>query len=130
MAPVTSRLIIVCPPDQRASANQTLNAISDATGGTDTIVARLTSAADPSGPTVAYWANWAMDDATRGDVMSAVRSNQSPFKPRLNNAELTIYEPPTVPAWGSQRVYLFNGATWDQDALLAALGLSRPLPAD
>ena len=128
MPVATRRLIIVCPPDQRDNVNATLNAIAGATGDGNVMSAHLTSPTDPSGPAVAYWTSWAMDDATQGQIMSAI--NSGPWRPKLSNAELTVHEPPTAPTWGSQRVYLFNGFTWDPDAVVAALGLSRPMPPD
>lgn len=123
MTVATSRLIIVCPPEQRDSTNATLNALAG-TAGEDVMTSTLTAASDPTGPAVAYWCSWTMDDAKRNEIRAAIRAGA--WRPRLSNAELTVHEPPSAPTWGSQRVYLFNGLTWDPDAVILALGLARP----
>lgn len=129
----TGALFVVCNPGQEVATATVLNSIGT---GNNVLMERLTSASDPSGPTVAYWCRWAMDDATRGAVMSAVRSTNA-FRPKLSHAELRVYAPgETPPTLGSQRVILFEAARfpgepgWTRDGVLVALGLSQPQPVD
>lgn len=124
---VTSRLIIVCPADQRDNVNLTLNSIAGTTGD-DVMTSALCTPESPSSPIVGYWAGWGMDETTKGQVQSAIRG--ATWKPKLNAAELTVYTPPLSPLWGTQRVYLYDGSLWESAAILNALGLVPQQPID
>lgn len=119
-APTTTRLIIVCSEAVRQQMNDTLNTIDPSSTG-DVMVVPVALETDPT-VAVGRWASWAMDDATHQAVLKAYA--QQGWRP-LQGSEGTVHQPgDVIPAWGTQRFWLFDGLTWERphDAL-AALGL-------
>src|SRR6478735_1212449 len=128
MAIPTTRVIIVCTAAAKDLVNTTINNV-DPTSTGDVMVVGVTLPSSPISPIVGYWASWALEATTAQALRTAV--NNAGWAPAPKAAEKKVYEPAdTVPAWGSQRIWLFNGDTWDPDAVLTRLGLSRRAPLD
>jgi hypothetical protein len=125
----TTRLIIVCTAAARTLVNTTLDNV-DPTSSGNVLVSGLTLPSSPATPIVGYWASWALDAATSTAVRNAVKN--AGWSPKPTPAEQRVYEPgDTIPAWGSQRVWLFNGDTWtNPDDVLTTLGIQRRAPID
>lgn len=122
MAIPDTRVIIVCTVASRDLVNATINNV-DPTSTGDVMGAPLALPASPT-TVVGYWASWAMESVTRQALMQAVRD--AGWSPRPSNAERTLYVPgDNVPAWGSQRIWLFDGMLWAPDDVLTTLGLVR-----
>lgn len=120
---VTSRLIIVCTEAARTKMNGTLNAI-DPTSTGDVMTAQVARTADPA-TTVGRWTSWGMPENHKQAIIAAFAgTGWSPLKGSEGKI-LALGAP--VPAWGTQRFWLFDGATgsWTPQAVLNSLGLIR-----
>lgn len=120
-APTTNRLQIVVMPASLTVLNEALRSI-DPTSTGDPITTPVQRADDPAQPgaTAAYVASWAMDDMTRSAANKAF-ANLRPFQ----GSEGTVLGPSDpVPAFGSQRWWLFDGYTVPMGDALRSLGLS------
>jgi hypothetical protein len=123
MAATTTRLHIICTDAARQLVNDTLRNV-DPTSVGDPITVPLKMADDPTDAVVAWGASWAMDGATNNAFRNAVRD--AGWSPRPTNAERTVYGPTSnVPAFGTQRLWLWDGYTVDFWASVTDLGLSR-----
>lgn len=126
MGVVTTRLVIICIPAAYRLVNDTLDKV-DPTSSGDNITVPLRLASNLTGPNdAAFGGSWAMDDATRNAINSAVRD--AGWSPRPTNAERTLYGPADTPPslTSGQRVWLFNGMAMSFDDALGKLGLARP----
>ncbi len=123
MAIPTTRLLIVCTAAAKDMVNATVNGVDPGSVG-DVVNVPLARASDRS-TVVAYWCSWAMDDATRSALSVAIRD--AAWSPKATAAERKVYVPgAVVPAWGTQRVWLFEG-TYPPDGVLSVLGLALPV---
>ncbi len=115
---VTTRLLIVCTEAVRVQMNSTLSAI-DPTSSGDVMVAAL---ALPSSPdqTAGRWTSWAMTEEHRQAILRAY--GQQGWRPLMGTEGQVLASGDTVPPWGSQRFWLFDGA-WSSSAVLRSLGL-------
>ncbi len=117
---VQVHLLIVCAAAARDQVNTAFGRVDPASVG-DVMgpPVRLATGTD----VVGYGAGFGMDIATRQRLNTAVR--EAPWSPRPTRGEQTpIPVGGAVPAWGLQRVYVFDDG-WDYDTALAALGLAR-----
>lgn len=121
---VTGRVLIVTPAANRDLVKATLLAL-DSTGES-LLNSPLRQAGDSTNVIIAYWASWATDDLTRQAIMQAVRN--AGWKPAPRAAEVKVYLPgDVVPSFGAQRIWLFEGTTWEPQDVLDELGLATPL---
>ena len=134
----TLRLHIFCPLAARQLVNDTLRYVDPTSDGGDVVAAPLVLIGTTE--VVAVGASWAMEDTTDRALRAAVR--QAGWQPRMTTLEQTTWTASTlaqVPAWGSQRLWLFQGPHWDPalatpedvsyEQALAVLGLAPP-PSD
>lgn len=130
-----TRLHIVADAAALQLVNDTLQAVDAGNVGPLLTVPlrKVGSADDPSSNGVAYGASWALSDLMLRGLHRLVRN--AAWRPTI--AETTVYgsgqvEAKTVPAFGSQRIWLFDGGgagtsfpvSFD-DALLSMI-LQRP----
>ncbi len=119
----TTRLLIVCTAAAKDEVNAAVNDVDPGSVG-DVVNVPLALAGLPT-VVVGYWCSWAMDDATRSALSRAIRD--APWVPKATAAERKIYVPgAAVPAWGTQRVWLFEG-DYPPQAVLDVLGLALPV---
>lgn len=125
MAVTTTRLLIVCAEAVRAQMNATLGAIDPSSAG-DVMHAAVALPSAP-GTVVGRWTSWALTDEQRGAILQAYA--QQGWRP-LKGSEGRVHQPgETIPAWGSQRFWLFDGVTWTSPMdVLAALQLTAWAP--
>lgn len=122
MPVVTTRLLIVATAADRALVNNTL-ALMDPSAAGPVLVVGLRRAGDATNAVAAFWASWAMDEKTRQGIMRTVRD--AGWKPVPTVSEVKVYSPgDVVPAFGTQRMWLFEGDVYEPDAALRVLGLS------
>lgn len=108
MAVTTTRLIIVCTEAVRDQMNATLNSIDPESTG-DVMTAGLALPADPY-LVVGYWTSWAMPARHKSSILAAF--NSAGWAP-LRGSEGVVHHPgDTLPAWGTQRFWMFDGMTW------------------
>lgn len=100
--------------------NSTLNKIDPASTG-DVMVAQVALAGDPA-LTVGRWTSWAMPEEHRQAIVAAFAGGGWP--PLKGSEGKVLPAGATVPAWGRQRFWLFDGV-WSPEAVLASLGLVR-----
>lgn len=125
MAVVTTRLIIVCHEAVVAQMRDTLAKAAPGSGAT--MQAGVALPSDPH-TRIGSWTSWAMEDGTRKNIVAAFASTGwSPLK----GSEGAIHVPSdVVPAWGSQRFWLFEADAYSSPyAPLIDLGLVPWSPA-
>ena len=116
----TTRLIIVCTEATAAKMNATLNTIDSSSTG-DVMVATLSLISAPE-VVVGRWSSWAMSSTNKSDILRAFASQG--WRP-LQGSESKILElADPVPAWGTQRFWVWNGDTVPPRHVLDSLGLT------
>ena len=111
------RRIIVVAADQQAAFNQGSQQV-DTDGWQKEMSVPLRKAGDATNTVVAYWCSWEMTDATR-QTLDAVLATEQPTA-----VEAHVYGVgETLPAFGTQRIWLIDGDTVSPEQVLADLGL-------
>lgn len=105
----------MCTEAVRGQMNATLAQI-DPTSTGDVMLAEVALASAPY-VTVGRWSSWAMTDDHRAKVLREYA--QQGWRPLIGAEGRTILPADTVPPWGTQRFYLFDGVAWPRpwDAL-------------
>ncbi len=123
MANPTTRLLIVCTAAVKDLVNAAVNDVDAGSVG-DVLNVPL-ALSDLRSVVVGYWCSWAMDDVTRAALDTAI--SDAAWLPQATAAERKVYGPgAAVPAWGTQRVWLFEG-TYPPQGVLDVLGLALPV---
>lgn len=115
----TTRLLIVCTAAVQTQMNATLAQI-DPTSTGDVMTVGLALPSDAS-TAVGYWTSWAMLDEHRVAILRAY--GQQGWRPLRGSEGVVLGPVDAVPAWGTQRFWLFDGTTVPYSDVLAALGL-------
>ena len=119
--PVSDRLHIICTAAALGVVNDTLRAIDPtSTGDPITMPLRQAGTTDTNG--TAYGTSWAMEDVTSKNLKAAIRD--ADWKPKPSTPELLVRGPgDPVPAWGTQRLWIWDGDLLPFGECLTALGL-------
>ncbi len=119
MVATNTRLVIACTSATVNKMNSTLNGI-DPTSTGDVMRAELVVSGTP-GPVVGRWASWAMPDSQRSAILAEfARVGWAPLR---GSEGLVLGRKDPVPAWGTQRFWLFDGLSWQPHEVLSTLDL-------
>ncbi len=118
----TSSLLIVCKEGFVAQMNATLATI-DSAGSPNVLSAELCQRTSPSGPVVARWTLWKMDDEQRSSI--TVAFGQDGWRPLRGSEGKALGPGDPVPAFSTnQRWWLWDGQTTSPSHALSSLGLT------
>lgn len=117
-----TNLYIVCTSEAKPTVEATLASVDPSSTGD---FLRAPVCLKGSTEIVGWWCAWAMSNMTKSAIAEAVRTAN--WNPRPSGSERAVYVPgDKIPAWGSQRVWLFDGILFNNDGVLNSLGLDIP----
>lgn len=120
---LTTGLYIVVADAAVAQMNLTLDKI-DPTNVGDIVTTRVALRSAPAVP-VGRYCHWRLTDGHRAAILRAY--GQEGWRP-LRGSEGTVHVPgDVIPAWGTQRFWLFDSSAWGSSGVLSALGLTADI---